>query len=97
MNFRFGCSCVGLLIFILLPSLAFAYVGPGAGLSAIGTVLALIGAVLLGIVGFVWYPIKRLLRGKKAKEESKVSAATDDVTAEVHSVAKQTDGSPQDT
>ena len=50
---------------ILLPGLAQAYVGPGAGLGAIGTVLALIGAVLLAILGFLWYPIKRLLAKRK--------------------------------
>jgi hypothetical protein len=46
---------------LLLPDSALAYVGPGAGLTAIGTVLALVAAVLLAIVGFVWYPVKRLL------------------------------------
>ena len=50
-----------------LPGAAEAYIGPGAGLSAIGSLLALIGAVLLAIVGFVWYPVRRLLRrGKDA-------------------------------
>jgi hypothetical protein len=52
----------------LLPGVAEAYVGPGAGLSAIGTLVALVGAVLLAIVGFVWYPIKRLLR--RGKEDT---------------------------
>ena len=55
------------LVFMLfLPSDTAAYVGPGAGLTVIGTVLGVIGALLLAIVGFVWYPIKRLtakLRG----------------------------------
>lgn len=51
------------LALVLIPGAAAAYVGPGAGLTAIGTVLALIGAVFLAIVGFVWYPVKRLLRG----------------------------------
>lgn len=41
---------------------ALAYVGPGAGLTAIGTVLSLVAAVFMAIVGFIWYPIKRLLR-----------------------------------
>lgn len=50
----------------LLPTVALAYIGPGAGLSAIGSLLALIGAVLLAIVGFVWYPVRRLLRRGKA-------------------------------
>lgn len=44
------------------PSVAFAYIGPGAGLGAIGSVMALIGAVFLGILGFIWYPIKKLIR-----------------------------------
>lgn len=51
---------------LLLPGTASAYIGPGAGLSAIGSLLALIGAVLLAIVGFVWYPVRRLLRRGKA-------------------------------
>jgi hypothetical protein len=44
---------------------ALAYIGPGAGLSAIGSVLALLGAVLLMILGFVWYPVKRILARRK--------------------------------
>ena len=39
-----------------------AYVGPGAGLSAIGAFLALVAGVFVAIVGFIWYPIKRLIR-----------------------------------
>lgn len=54
----------------MLPNIAYAYVGPGAGLGAIGTVIALLGAVVLGIVGFVWYPLKKLLAGKKEKPKS---------------------------
>jgi hypothetical protein len=45
---------------------AFAYVGPGAGLSAIGAFLALIIGVVLAFFGFIWYPVKRLLRKGKA-------------------------------
>lgn len=49
------------------PVTAFAYIGPGAGLSAIGTVLALIGAVLLALFGFIWYPVKRLIAKRRAR------------------------------
>lgn len=48
----------------IAPGLAHAYIGPGAGLSAIGSVIALIGAVFLLILGFLWYPVKRILRKK---------------------------------
>lgn len=52
------------------PQIAAAYIGPGAGLTAIGTVIAFIGAILLALVGFVWYPIKRLRSRNKKKENS---------------------------
>ena len=44
---------------------ALAYIGPGAGITAIGAVVALIGAVILALFGFVWYPIKRLRRARR--------------------------------
>ena len=43
-----------------------AYIGPGSGLAAFGSLLAVIGAVALVIVGFVWYPVKRLVRARKS-------------------------------
>ena len=52
----------------LIPLQAFAYVGPGAGLSAIGSILALVAAVFLALVGFIWYPLKRLLRRNKKQD-----------------------------
>lgn len=55
----------------LLSQNALAYIGPGAGIGAIGTVLALIGAVLLAIVGFVWYPVKRLIAWIKGGKDHK--------------------------
>jgi hypothetical protein len=60
-----------LLIIITLrlagPKGAEAYIGPGAGIAAIGTVIALIGGILLAIVAFIWYPIKRLIAKIKKK------------------------------
>jgi hypothetical protein len=55
-------ALTGALMLSLTPSLAFAYVGPGLGMSAFASAFSLLGAVLLGIVGFIWYPIKRLIR-----------------------------------
>lgn len=50
-----------------LPSPAFAYIGPGAGLSAIGSLLALVAAGVVGLFGFVWFPVKRVLRLMRSK------------------------------
>jgi len=60
-----------LAVLALFPSMALAYIGPGAGLGAIAIFVAICVAVLLLVVGFVWYPIKRMLRNKK-------NAATND-------------------
>ena len=62
MNMKFVPAAV---IAICAASPALAYIGPGAGIGAIGTVVAVIGAILLMIVGFVWYPVKRLLKRRK--------------------------------
>lgn len=41
-------------------SAADAYVGPGAGLSAIGSLFSVLAALLFAVMGFIWYPLKRL-------------------------------------
>lgn len=60
---------------------AFAYVGPGLGLGAIATVLGFIAAVLLAIVGVVWYPFKRLIRRFKASQKPKGPVGDDGVAS----------------
>jgi hypothetical protein len=61
-------------VVLLISFPAQAYVGPGAGLSAIGVVLALVGAILMMIAGFVWYPVKKLLK----RREPQPSRTSDD-------------------
>jgi hypothetical protein len=54
-------SLVVMAWLLAAPAAADAYIGPGAGISVIGTALAFVGAVIFVIVGFVWYPLKRLV------------------------------------
>jgi hypothetical protein len=49
-------------IVTLFASPGIAYVGPGAGLSAIGSFIALVAAIVVAILGFLWYPLRRLTR-----------------------------------
>ena len=55
------------------PGLALAYIGPGVGAGAIGAVLGVIGSIFLAIFAVVWYPVKRMMKGRKkaAATESK--------------------------
>ena len=55
---------------VVVPSVAHAYIGPGVGLGVIGTALAFLAAIALAIVGFVWYPLKRVLKGRKLPRTS---------------------------
>ena len=56
---------------LLVPAFAFAYIGPGTGLSAIGSLLALLATVMVVIFGFVWYPLKRVMRKRKKVSEDR--------------------------
>jgi len=59
------------ILIAVYPHFAFAYIGPGAGLGALGTAIALLAAVILLVVGFVWYPLKRFLRNRKSRNGTK--------------------------
>ena len=74
-NVRTLAMLVAVMLWIA-PSSAAAYVGPGSGVTVIGAALALIGGVVLAIAGFIWYPIKRLLRLRRREEPSQAAADT---------------------
>ena len=54
-----------ILILFLSADPAYAYMGPGAGLAFIGSLIALIASVFVGLLGLVWYPVKRLIRMRR--------------------------------
>lgn len=65
---RLGVFALIVMLISLFPQSAQAYVGPGAGLSAIGAFLAVLAGIVVAIFGFVWYPMKRLLRTLRKKK-----------------------------
>ncbi len=65
---------VSLVLLAALPiTAAHAYIGPGAGAGTIAVILGILSSIFLAFVGIVWYPIKRLFRGKKGKAKSSVT------------------------
>jgi hypothetical protein len=46
-------------------SAAHAYIGPGLGAGVIGTVLGILGSILLALVALLYYPIKRLVKRRR--------------------------------
>ena len=65
------CCYINLVVIAIamIPNAAHAYFGPGAGIGALAAVLGVIGAVLLGLFAIIYYPIKRAIAKKKAKEK----------------------------
>ena len=49
---------------------SFAYVGPGMGGGAIAAIIGFFAAILLGLWGILYYPIKRALKNRKDKKKS---------------------------
>ena len=47
---------------------AFAYVGPGMGVGVIAAIVGFFAAILLGLWGILYYPIKRALKRRKEKK-----------------------------
>jgi hypothetical protein len=57
---------------VLYPAVAAACIGPGVGAGAVAAVLGVLGSIFLAIVAVLYYPIKRLLKGRKPKAAPKV-------------------------
>jgi hypothetical protein len=50
---------------LLAAAPAAAYMGPGAGLGMLGSVLAVIGAVLIAVFGIILLPARMLLKRRR--------------------------------
>ncbi|PIP03098.1 MAG: hypothetical protein COX55_01715, partial [Zetaproteobacteria bacterium CG23_combo_of_CG06-09_8_20_14_all_54_7] len=50
---------------IFYPLNAYAYIGPGLGIGTIGAVLGILGSLVLALIAIIWYPLKRLFKKKR--------------------------------
>ncbi len=56
---------------ILLSSQAFAYIGPGAGIPIIGSLLGMVVTVVLVIAAILFWPIRKILKKKKKNQNKR--------------------------
>ena len=54
-------------IILMISFQANAYIGPGMGVGAIVSAIGVVGAILLAILGIIYYPLKRFIRNRKNK------------------------------
>ena len=66
------------MILALLPGLALAYVGPGAGISMLGALWGLIVGIVMAVGVILFWPIRMMIRKAKANKANagEASAAT---------------------
>jgi len=70
---------LALTVFLVAPDAAYAYGGPGSVISGIGAFLALVAALLASLLGFIWFPLKRLYQ--KVTADAEAEEATTDPSA----------------
>lgn len=65
------------LLMITLATPAHAYIGPGAGAGTIAVVLGVLASIFFAFVAILWYPLKRLLKGRKTGAGKSVEDQSD--------------------
>ena len=59
------------LYLLLIPLPSYAYIGPGMGGGIVVAVIGFFVAILIGLIGILYYPIKRAFKNKKEKKVPK--------------------------
>jgi len=57
------------IIFFLIATPSFAYIGPGVGGGFMAATIGIIVAIFATVFGLIWFPVKRLLKRRKKKKE----------------------------
>ena len=57
------------IIFSLITTSSFAYLGPGVGGGVIAATIGIIVAIFAALFGLIWFPVKRLLKKRKEKKD----------------------------
>ena len=64
-------TLVPLVMVLLAPvNTALAYIGPGAGISVLGSLLSILATIFVAIGAILFWPLRRLLQRRKARRES---------------------------
>lgn len=66
-----------LFLLALIASPAAAYVGPGAGISVLGSLLGILATIFVAIGAILFWPIRKLIKRRKAKKETEVPGNPD--------------------
>ena len=57
------------IIFCLITTSSFAYLGPGVGGGVIAATIGIIVAIFAALFGLIWFPVKRFLKKRREKKD----------------------------
>ncbi|WP_265516666.1 hypothetical protein [Nitratireductor luteus] len=80
---------ISFTVTMLTPTIALAYVGPGAGLSLLGALWALVAAIGTALIFIVVWPVRKALRRRRAMHgRDAADAGPKDTVSDGHPVKK---------
>lgn len=65
---------LAILILLTVSPAAMAYIGPGAGISVLGSLLGILGTIVVAIGAIIFWPVRKFLKRKK---QAKAAANTE--------------------
>lgn len=65
-----------IIVIALVSKNAYAYVGPGAGITMLGALWAVVISILLAVIAILFWPVRFLIRKMRAKKEEKPEEET---------------------
>ena len=57
-------------LILIMPLSSYAYIGPGMGGGVIAAIIGFFAAIILGLWGILYYPIKRALKKRKDNKKT---------------------------
>ncbi len=80
------------LLLILLATTAQAYIGPGAGIPVLGSLIGIIVTIVVAIGAILFWPIRKMLkRGKKPKSVETTASTEGEVSMDADPAATKED------
>lgn len=61
-------------------STAVAYIGPGAGISVLGSLLSILATIFVAIGAIIFWPLRKYMKRRKARRNSGASTEADNTS-----------------
>jgi len=69
---------LAILILLAVSPAAMAYIGPGAGISVLGSLLGILGTIVVAIGAIIFWPVRKFLKRKKQAKAETVEESSSD-------------------